>query len=130
MKKLLFSLALSVPLLSFSQLASSEEKYSHFPALVSTDVSVALCNIHSYNEKLTDILGKEALSTEDMVKVHEITYTLENAINYLKSSLEQTSVDLEKVHKASERLNATVIQDSGADYLKSTQLLGQAVQCK
>lgn len=37
------------------------------------------------------------LSTEDMVKVHELTYTLENAVNFLRETLKQVFVDLEEV---------------------------------
>ena len=110
--------------------AISDEDYAHFPALESNNIQSALCNLQSYNKKLSDLLKKSSLSTEDMVKVHELTYTLENAVNFLKASLEETSVTLEEVHKASEVLNAKVIQDSGKEYLDETNPLGVSTQCE
>lgn len=123
-------LALSVATILLSPQIYSEEKYSHFPAIASKDLPTALCNISVYNEKLASILNQPTLSAQDMVKVHELTYTLENAVNFLKTSLEQTSIDLEKVHKASEVLNASTIKNSGKQYLNSTTLLSSSLKCE
>jgi hypothetical protein len=127
MNKIIPALSLTATL--FSAQIHSEEKYSHFPAIASTDLPNALCNINAYNEKLSAILSQSALTAQDMVKVHELTYTLENAVNYLKASLEQASIDLEKVHKASEILNERTIIKSGKRYLDSTTLLANSRKC-
>lgn len=128
MKKHLLIVSIATVLLS--QTAYCEEKYSHFPAIESTDLQTAICNIQTYNQKLNAILRKPELTAQDMVKVHELTYTLENAVNFLKASLEQTSVDLEKVHKASEVLDASIIKNAGKAYMDSTGLLGNSVKCQ
>lgn len=109
--------------------AQADDNYGHFPALDSTDINTALCNIQSYNEKLAAITSKPELTTLDMLTVHELTYTLENAVNYLKESLTQISIDLEDVHKASERLDATVIKSSGEKYLAPTTELVTQNKC-
>ncbi len=109
--------------------ANADEQYAHFPALPANDISTALCNIKQYNAQLSALLNTDKLSALDMVKVHELTYTLENAINYLKANLAQTSIVLEEVHKASESLDAPVIRGQGQEYLKSTALLNAATQC-
>lgn len=116
-------------LLSAMHCANADEKYNHFPALDSADINAAFCNIRSYNKKLAAITSKPELTAEDMVKIHELTYTLENAVNFLKQSLAQVSIDLEDVHKASERLDATVIKSSGEKYLKPTTTMVSAKKC-
>ncbi|MGJ8629483.1 MAG: DUF6746 family protein [Glaciecola sp.] len=63
----------------------------------SWNLNKALCNIQHHNENLAVTISKTVLSTEDMVKVHELTYTLENAVNFLRETLKQVFVDLEEV---------------------------------
>lgn len=120
MKKLL--LTLSTILLTQVQIADAADS-NHFASLSSTDIQTAFCNIQSYNQKLAAITSKEKLTALDMVKIHELTYTLENAVIFLKATLETVSVDLEEVHIASEKLDQTVIKTSGQKYLKATSLL-------
>jgi hypothetical protein len=64
-----------------------------------------------------------------MVKVHELPYTLKNAVNFLKAMLENLSVNLEKVHRKSEKLDQEVIKSSGQKYLKITSLLLNKNNC-
>jgi hypothetical protein len=127
MKKLLVTL--SVVLFTQIPTAGAEGKNNHFPSLESHDVQTALCNIQTYNEKLTAITSQPELTALDMVKVHELTYTLENAVNFLKVSLEDVSVDLEEVHMASEKLDQDTIKLSGQKYLTTTSLLLSKKQC-
>lgn len=127
MKKCL--IAFSLALISQLPMAQADEKYSHFPALVSEDMQTALCNIKTYNQTMTALTSQANLTAQDMVKIHELTYTLENAVAYLKGSLEQVAVDLEEVHKASERLDQKTIQASGRKYLTTTSALLKPSQC-
>jgi hypothetical protein len=69
--------------LNFASFASDNKKSSHFPAKKSPDAKTALCNIVHHNKVLTQLTQKEELSVEDMVKIHELTYTLENALGKL-----------------------------------------------
>jgi putative alpha-1,2-mannosidase len=109
MKKLLIA---TITLLSTISMVNDEEKYRHFPSLQSADIHTAMCNIKNYNIKLVAITRKVELTTEDMVKVHELTYTQEHAVNFLMVSLEQVSADLEDVHKASEILDQKIIKSA------------------
>lgn len=122
-------IAFSLALISQLPTAQADEKYSHFPALVSEDMQTALCNIKTYNQTMTALTSQANLTAQDMVKIHELTYTLENAVAYLKGSLEQVAVDLEEVHKASERLDQKTIQASGRKYLTTTSALLKPSQC-
>lgn len=126
MKKLLIT---SIAVWATMQIAHAEERYNHFPSLESADMYTAVCNIKNYNEKLASIVNKSEMSVEEMAKVHELTYTLENAVNFLKGYLEQVSIDLEDVHKASERFDQKVIKDSGSEYLESTSKLLEMKKC-
>jgi len=109
--------------------AQAEEKYSHFPSLASENTSAALCNLEKYNEKLQAIVSKKALTPEDMVKVHELTYTLENAVIRLQADLATIAVDLEKVHKGSEHMDKSTIKQSGKSYLDATRKILHQHQC-
>ncbi|MFT6311201.1 MAG: hypothetical protein ACJAQS_001572 [Porticoccus sp.] len=127
MKKILITLPIF--LLATLQTVNAEEKYNHFPSLKPSDLQTAFCNIQTYNEKMTAITIKENLSAQDMVKVHELTYTLENSVNFFKATLEDVSVNLEKVHRASEKLDQEVIKSSGQKYLETTSLLLNKNNC-
>jgi site-specific recombinase len=110
--------------------AIADEEYNHFPSLEAPNTTVALCNLASFNKKLKTIADKEKLSAEDMVKVHELTYTLENAVMRLQQELEVIAIDLEKVHKASEVLDQGIIKASGKKYLRATTEILLPANCK
>lgn len=113
-----------------ASIAHADEEYKHFPSIASPNTSVALCNLAKFNEKLKTIANKDTLTPEDMVKVHELTYTLESAVQRLQKDLETVAVDLEKVHKASERLDDKVVEGAGKKYLTATGLFTNQVACK
>lgn len=127
MKKSLFALA--PLLLAFSFGVSAEEKYNHFPSLEAPNLQAAICNIQNYNKKLTAITNKAELEPVDMVKVHELTYTLENAVIRLQQELQTIAADLEQVHLASERLDPKTINEFGKKYLSQTTTLIDSQQC-
>jgi hypothetical protein len=127
MKKSLTVLAVAI--LAQVQTVNAVERNNHFSSLESSDVQSALCNIQAYNEKITTITSKPKLTALDMVKIHELTYTLENAVKFLKVSIENASEQLEEVHLASETLDAKIIKESTAKYLAITSLLLSKKQC-
>ena len=112
---------------SISTVAS--EDGNHFPSLDAPNTTVAVCNLNNYNEKLKTILAKSELSDLDMLKVHELTYTLENAVIRLQKDLENIAVDLEKAHKGSEALKQDVIKQSGTDYLNALNMILSPKAC-
>lgn len=123
-------LAAAVASLLLVATVNADENYSHFPSLDAPDTQTALCNLTKFNEKLASIANKKELTPEDMVKVHELTYTLENAVMRLQKDLDTIAVDLEKVHKASERLDHETIKKSGDKYLKATGSILAPKACK
>lgn len=107
----------------------SDETYDHFASLESPDVATAFCNLLSYNQKLNTVMSKSELSTEDMVKIHELTYTLENAIARLSDTLKDSAAALEEVHLASERLDQQMINTQGTKYKQLVDSLLASREC-
>lgn len=108
---------------------SAEETYRHFPSVPSPDLTTALCNLQSYNDKLTEILSKDKLDAVDMAKIHELTYTLEDAVAQIQEGLTVVAENLESVHKASERIDQQAIDTHGSQYIAQTKLLTEAAKC-
>lgn len=114
----------------FTHSIAADEKVRHFPALAAPDTMTAICNLQNYNAKLVAITSKPNLTAEDMVKVHELTYTLENAIIRLKESLEKISIDLEDTHLASEALEGEKVKKAGERYLLALDKMINSAPCK
>ena len=125
-----YSSALLFCLITFASTAVADERYNHFPSLEASDLKTALCNLKSYNGKLSAITSKDKLSAVDMVKVHELTYTLENALQKMQSDLALMAVDLEEVHLASEKLDQDALKQYQEKYFAKSNLLTSPVNCK
>lgn len=117
--------------IAFSGITMADENYNHFPSLDAPDLKTALCNLKNYNLKLTVITDKTELTAIDMVKVHELTYTLENALQKLQSDLTAMAADLEEVHQASEKLAPDTLKRHSEKYVaQSNLLLASPTDCK
>jgi uncharacterized phage infection (PIP) family protein YhgE len=101
----------------------ADDDYEHFEAVESPDLETALENLAEYNEKLRAILDGGSLSGSDMGKVHELTYTLENALGRIDDELDEAAEVLEEVHLASERADRNTVRSSGEAYLSITDKL-------
>jgi DNA repair ATPase RecN len=121
---------LSISLLGVLTLNTAQAGDDHFPAVESEDLNAALCNLERYNRNLQSIVNQDPLLALDMVKVHELTYTLENALAQIQKDLVVIAEDLEKVHKASEALNPDVIKQFSNKYLVKTTELVQQSNCR
>lgn len=92
----------------------------HFHGLKSNTLEEAVSNISEYNKKLEDILAGELTPTA-MAQVHQLTYTLENALEKLEDSIDEIEDTLEKVHKGSERADIATVKSAGEQYLTETR---------
>lgn len=117
-------------LMSVSVCLSADENYNHFPSMSSPDLKTALCNLSSYNQRLMAIKAKDELTAVDMVKIHELTYTLENAIQRMQQELTTIAADLEEVHLASERMDKQAIAQYGKRYMSQSQMFLDSLGCK
>ncbi|AHF01733.1 hypothetical protein THIAE_08160 [Thiomicrospira aerophila AL3] len=123
MKKSLFIAGvLSLSMWSLGAQAS-DHSAQHFKGVPSETYEQAVANLAEYNPKLAAIVAKESLTPKDMADIHQLTYTLENAIERIKEHLEMTAETLEDVHQASEKAQYDIARDQGRIYLDASNLL-------
>ncbi|MCL5049460.1 MAG: hypothetical protein M1473_02825 [Firmicutes bacterium] len=103
--------------------AIAQDRVDHYKGEPAPTLEVAMKNYVEYNQRLQAVLAKEELTTEDMVLVHELTYTLENALERIQAELEVIAETLEEVHVASETMDFETVKASGARYLKHAKVL-------
>ena len=94
----------------------AQEKAKHFAAKPAPDVNTALCHLEKYNAILSDVAAGKTLDAVAMNKIHELTYTLENALARLNTTLAATAIALEEVHLASERMDQDVVKAESQKY--------------
>lgn len=116
-------------LLCSSSLSFAVDDNKHFASLDSPTIQIAKCNLQAYNEKLDLITNKADITTLDMVKVHELTYTLEVALQRLSKELVVAAEELEKVHKASESMSDEVVKEAAKKYSKLANALTAPTSC-
>ena len=98
---------LAVTLLLFlSTAAAAEDRPDHYKGEPVETLEQAVQNFSEYNRKLEVLLEKEKLSAAEMATVHQLTYTLENALNKINAEVVKLSETLEDVHKASDPVDA------------------------
>ena len=76
-----------------------------------------------YNDKLAAILSKDTLSPQEMQQIHELTYTLENALEQINESFTKLAITLEAVHVGSETGDVETIKTQGSQYLNTARQL-------
>jgi hypothetical protein len=97
----------------------ADERVDHFEGEPAETLEQAVANFSEYNALLAELVAQDELSDADLVRVHELTYTLENALGKINSELADLSVTLESVHLASEALDAGSVQSHGRKYLET-----------
>ncbi|MGJ8679500.1 DUF6746 family protein [Paraglaciecola sp.] len=124
--KILISVAL---LISLTSLNSEASDVSHFKGQPSPDLHSALCNLQKFDAQLKTITSKP-LSPNAMAKIHQLTYTLEVAVQRVQTELATAAVELEKVHKGSETMSEEKVKNSAQKYLAVTQALTANLTCR
>ena len=122
MKKLLFT-AICLGLLGSTASADDHERADHFEGESAETLDQAVTNFTETNRRLAELLSQEELSNSDLGTIHELTYTLENALAKIDEELETMAVDLEEVHLGSETLDHERVSSHGAAYLEAAQTL-------
>lgn len=104
-------------------LASDDDRPDHFKGEPSETLEQAVRNFSEYNQKLANMLQQQNLSAEELYRIHNLTYTLENALGKIEDEIEILEEVLEEVHKASERADADTVSARGKVYLDKAQTL-------
>jgi len=113
---------LLLALLAFGS-ATASDRVDHFKGLPAETLEDAVNNFTEYNERLASIMAKEELTAADMATVHELTYTLENALGRINEDLAALAGLLEEVHVASETDDSQATQTKGQAYLETARTI-------
>lgn len=89
----------------------------HFSGKESASLEEAMDNFNAANDELEAYLEHDSIERADLAHVHELTYTLENALAKIQEELGALAVTLEEVHLASEKGDADTVLKSGRKYL-------------
>ncbi|QBM18584.1 hypothetical protein MARI_27250 [Marinobacter sp. JH2] len=119
---LTLKLATAAATLLFTFPAFAGEDYNHFKGEPAETLTQAVVNLSDYNNKLEQVLSGD-LTPESLHEVHQLTYTLENALSKLDDELEDIAERLEKVHKASEHADPDTVKKEGQIYLTKTRTI-------
>lgn len=111
------STALFVLFIGGASAVMADERPDHFKGLVPESPTEAVQNFSRFNRKLEDILARASLSVSDLSEIHEITYTLENALAVIKEETANLANLLETVHLASENGGVDEVTRAGREYL-------------
>jgi uncharacterized membrane protein (DUF4010 family) len=120
MRKFLQFSALSLGLLCTAASLASERP-DHYQGKSADTLAEAVSNFSEYNSKLEAILAKGNLSADDIHAIHQLTYTLENALGRINADFSALGETLEKVHVASEDADTATVQQQGRLYLQTAQ---------
>lgn len=121
MKTLIASLFLVA--LMFTAGSHASERPDHFKGRDSATLEEAVAHLSEANASLDALLQQQDLSLQDLASVHQISYTMENALQKISAELELLAVELETVHVASERADFDTVRAQGRNYLQRAQKL-------
>lgn len=121
--KIIFSLASVAVVMLASTAHATEERPAHFKGEASPNWEVAVTNLSEYNERLAQLVNKDELTADDLAQVHQLTYTLENALERMEEDLSEVAATLEKVHVASETNDSKTVTEQGKKYLADSAVI-------
>lgn len=124
MHKLLTILTLLMVAVFIGSVAhASDERPDHFKGKTVETIEQAKTNITEYNRQMAKILAADKVSVKDMLQIHKITYTLENALQHIDEQIEKLQEELEEIHLASERNDSKTIRRVAPGYLSTSKQL-------
>lgn len=106
-----------------SPIALAEPRPEHFKGLPATTLTQAVANFSEANARLDALIKQAVLTPQDLHQVHQLTYTLENALRKIRAELAVLAKTLEAVHVASERADPATVKVQGKAYLETARLL-------
>lgn len=115
--------AAGILLLTATTAWADDDRPDHFEGQPSTNLGEAVTNLGRANAELEELLEAEELSASDMARIHELSYTMENALQRMQSELDTLAVTLEDIHQASERMDRATVREQGPVYLEGTRPL-------
>jgi len=108
--------------LLFAPAAHSQDNDDHFEGMPSENLEEAIANLRTHTALLEARLAGE-LDQEAMMDIHEMSYTLENAVARLSAELDTLAVALEEVHLASEQWDDETVREQGAVFVNGVRVI-------
>jgi hypothetical protein len=96
------------------------EEVAHFKGLPSATLSEAIDNFTRHNQQLARLLDGQ-LDARALYEIHQITYTLEVALEKIRQELGDTAELLEELHLATEENSSGDARAKGRAYLEKAQ---------
>jgi len=101
----------------------AEERPDHFEGQRADTLSDAVSNLSTNNDHLAALLAKDELSDDDMGIIHQLTYTLENALAKIAEEVDSMAALVEEVHLGSENMERDRVRENGKAYLETIRPL-------
>ncbi|NDY95870.1 DUF6746 family protein [Wenzhouxiangella limi] len=98
-----------------------DDRAEHFEGKPARTLEEALENFSEANSQFSELLSQDSLDTQAVFEVHELTYTLENALEKIRDEMEELAEVLEEVHLASERNDGETVKERGEVYLDTAR---------
>ncbi|WP_142894849.1 DUF6746 family protein [Denitrobaculum tricleocarpae] len=99
----------------------AEERVDHYAAREPANLQEAVMDFSAFNEKVAAVLARSELGSNDFEEIHELTYTLENALARIRGDLKDLADTLEALHLASEEHQSEATRAHGTAYLKTAR---------
>lgn len=99
------------------------DRPDHFEGLPANSLTEAVQNFSAYNAKLAELVALDTLTPHQLHDVHQLTYTLENALEKIREELAELADVLEEVHVASEYSDAAAVKARSQVYLDTARKL-------
>ena len=87
--------------------------------------SSSILNLQQKNQELAQLLKNKPLTVKELNKIHQLTYTLENALEKINHDIKSIQISLERLHKASETNAPEKVKALGDSYLRRSMPLLQ-----
>ena len=113
---------LAVSLMTISSLGmASDDRHFHGERVDSLSQAVKVFS--EQNKKFAAMLEKGSISLKEMGDIHQMTYSMENALRKIKREVDEMEYLLEEVHEASEHGGNQKVLEDGRKYLEKAQTL-------
>lgn len=112
----------SLVLLASASSALASDRPAHFKGKDANTLAEAVANFKEANQRFAQLQSAQ-LTPEAMAEIHQLTYSMEVALEKIHQETAQLKVVLEEVHIASEKMDTSTVQQQGALYLKNATTL-------
>jgi len=101
-------------------LSSLIASHAFADAQPSRNLAEAVKNFSEYNTRLEQTMA-QGLTPQNMAQIHELTYTLKEALEWINEEMDGLTDTLEEIHIASEAQDADEVKSHATDYLKTAR---------